>query len=662
MPTNSDDTPAPSNQDAEKLGMDTEITRRDFVGSALLGTGSVLLGMASPSAIRTASAQTSSLPMTGLGPDWTGPGGIGDYGRSNGNTAEVVNAAHGAIRNHQLDARLAAAKDTGETYDLIIVGCGISGLSASYTYHKARPESAVLMLDQHPIFGGEAKQNEFEVDGYHLTAPQGSTGIVVPFTKAKDAGMWTHFTKELGFPDEFVFQKPTGMSSDILVPHDAWFPMHIGWEQSDTGFYYEGKGWVKNPWRDGFKDAPISDSAKRALLTWDLYRTPPDRQDWERWLDSITYEQFLTDVMGIRGNDLHEITRYINPVAAAEGCGLGADVISAYSAYNFLLPGVIGYYRYQNGGIDPTDELYLASFPGGNAGTARCFVKKIIPGAFKGDYKLADILNSPVQWDQLDRPNQSVRMRVSSTVIQVVHVDHLDPAKGVAVTYAQGGKLFRVRAKAVVCASQQHVNRHICRDLPDDYRSAMASFNHAPMHTVNVAVRHWKFMDRLGIASARWFEGFGWWVSLRRNLDIEGQETMPLDPSKPVVLTMYNPFPMPGVPYPQQCTSARMQLFGMSYKDIELGVREQFTKMFGDYGFDAKRDIAGITSNRWGHAYVVDPPGFFYGKDGKPAPKDILRKRHDRISFAHSELSGQQMWETAAEEGERAAQQILEVI
>jgi spermidine dehydrogenase len=662
MPTNSDDTPTPSNRDAEKLGMDTEITRRDFVGSALLGTGSVLLGMASPGAIRTAAAQTNSSPMTGLGPDWTGPGGIGDYGRANGNTAEVVNAAHGAIRNHELDARLAAAKDTGETYDLIIVGCGISGLSAGYTYHKARPESAVLMLDQHPIFGGEAKQNEFEVDGYHLTAPQGSTGIVVPFTKAKDAGMWTHFTKELGFPDEFVFQKPTGMSSDILVPHDAWFPMHIGWEQSDTGFYYEGKGWVKNPWRDGFKDAPISDSAKRALLTWDLYRTPPDRQDWERWLDSITYEQFLTDVMGIRGNDLHEITRYINPVAAAEGCGLGADVISAYSAYNFLLPGVIGYYRYQNGGIDPTDELYLASFPGGNAGTARCFVKKIIPGAFKGDYKLADILNSPVQWDQLDRTNQPVRMRVSSTVIQVVHVDRADPAKGVAVTYAQGGKLFRVRAKAVVCASQQHVNRHICRDLPDDYRTAMASFNHAPMHTVNVAVRHWKFMDRLGIASARWFEGFGWWVSLRRNLDIEGQETMPLDPSKPVVLTMYNPFPMPGVPYPQQCTSARMKLFGMSYKDIELGVREQFTKMFGDYGFDAKRDIAGITSNRWGHAYVVDPPGFFYGKDGKPAPKDILRKRHDRISFAHSELSGQQMWETAAEEGERAAQQILEVI
>jgi spermidine dehydrogenase len=181
------------------------------------------------------------------------------------------------------------------------------------------------------------------------------------------------------------------------------------------------------------------------------------------------------------------------------------------------------------------------------------------------------------------------------------------------------------------------------------------------MHVINVAVRNWRFLERLGIASARWFEGFGWWVSLRRNLEIPGQVTQPLDPSKPTVLTMYNPFPLPGVPFPQQCTAARMQLFGMSYAQIETGVREQFTKLFGDAGFDAKRDIAGIISNRWGHAYIVSPPGFFFGKDGQRAPKDVIRTRFNRLSFGHSELSGQQMWETAAEEGQRAAQQILEV-
>jgi spermidine dehydrogenase len=640
---------------------DSNITRRDFVGGTLLGAGAALMGMGSPTAIRTAEAQTIASPMTGLSPDWTGPGGIGDYARSNGNTHDVVNAAHGGIRNQEFDKALRAASDTGEHPDVVIIGCGIAGLSACWEHRKGRPNGTVLMLDQHPIFGGEAKQNEFEVDGYHLTAPQGSTGIVVPFNKAKEAGMWTHFAKDLGFPDEFVFQKPTGLSKDILIPQDAWDPMHVAWERSDTGFYYEGSGWTINPWRSGFKNAPISDSAKKALVDMELYRTPPQREDWEPWLDSMTYLQFLKEVMGITEPNITEVVKYLNPVMAAMGCGLGADVISAYSAYNFLQPGVNGYYRYQNGGADPTDTLYVASFPGGNAGTARHFLKKIIPAALKGEYRMADILNSPVQWDELDKTNEPVRMRLASTVVHVVHEGSPDSAKGVVVTYSRGGKLYRVRGKAAILCGQQHVNRHICWDIPPHYREAMNMFHHAPMHVVNVAVRNWKFLEKLGIASARWFEGFGWWVSLRRNLEIPGQVTQPLDPSNPAVLTMYNPFPLPGVPFPQQCTAARMQLFGISYAQIETAVREQFTKLFGDAGFDAKRDIAGIISNRWGHAYIVSPPGFFFGKDSQPAPKDVIRKRFNRLAFGHSELSGQQMWETAAEEGQRAAQQIVEI-
>ena len=637
------------------------ITRRDFVGGSLIGAGTALLGMAAPAAIRTARAQTLPAKMTGLGPDWTGPGGIGDYARSNGNTHEVVNAAHGGIRNQEFDAALSAAADTGERPDVVVVGCGIAGLSAAWAYRKGRPGGRVLMLDQHPIFGGEAKQNEFEVDGHHLTAPQGSTGIVVPFNKAKEAGMWSHFATDLGFPDEFVYQKPTGLSQDILIPQDAWSPMHVAWERSDTGFFYEGTGWVKNPWRDGFRHAPIPDSAKRALLTMELFRTPPRRADWEPWLDSMTYQQFLQQVVGISDADLPYVTRYLNPQTAAMGCGLGADVISAYSAYNYLQPGVVGYYRYVNGGLDPTDDIYLASFPGGNAGTARHFLKKLIPGALKGEYRMADILQGPVQWQALDRANEPVRMRLSATVVAVRHDGAPESAKEVIVTYSRGGKLEQVRAKAVVLCGQQHVNRHICRDLAPDYREAMGGFHHAPMLVVNVAVRNWRFLEKLGIASARWFDGFGWWLSLRRNLEIPGQTTQPLDPGKPTVLTLYNPFPLPGTPFPQQCTQARLQLFGMSYAQIEEAVRAQLTKMFAASGFVADRDIAGIITNRWGHAYVVDPPGFFFGKDGKPAGKDVLRKRFARLSFGHSELSGAQMWETAAEEGERAGQQALEV-
>ena len=182
-----------------------------------------------------------------------------------------------------------------------------------------------------------------------------------------------------------------------------------------------------------------------------------------------------------------------------------------------------------------------------------------------------------------------------------------------------------------------------------------------PMHTINVALRNWKFLEKLGATAVRWFEGYGWFFSLRRQMIIDGKEPMPLDPSKPTVLTMYNSFCNPGMPMPQQATTARMQLFGLSYADVERGVREQFTKMFSEYGFDAKRDIAGIVSNRWGHAYVVSPPGFYYGKHGEPAPSDVIRKPFGRIAFGHSELTGAQLWTTAAEEGARAASQILDM-
>lgn len=647
-------------REAEKLGMKTTISRRDFVGSTLLGTGAALLSAAAPGGLRSAHAQTPGLPMTGLAADWTGPGGIGDYARSNGNTHEVVNAAHGNVRNHAMDQYLDTAQDTGESPDLLVVGCGIAGLSAAYTYTRRRPKSRVLMLDQHPVFGGEAKQNEFEVDGTHLWAPQGSTGMVFPMDRAKQYGFYSDFYKELDFPSEFEYQEPKNLQTkDLLVPRDMWSPMHIGWEQADIGYFFESKGFVKNMWSDGLRNTPYSEKQRLDFMAAELFRTPDRRADWEQWLDSMTYAQYLRDVLHV---DNQQFEKYISPVAASMGCGLGADVISAYSAFNFMMPGVVAQGRDLKKGLaDPADQIYLVTLPGGNASIARRLVQKMVPGVFKGR-RLTELLLHDMNMPALDQPSNAVRIRVSSTVVAVKHAGDPATAKKVTVYYERGGKLYKVTGKGVIVAGQQHVNRHICRDIPKAYRAAMDTFHHAPMLTVNVALRNWRFLDKLGISAARWFEGFGWWTGLRRNVYLDGKESMPLDPNKPVVLTQYNPFLLPGVPFPQQCTAARMQLFGLSYADIEGAVREQFTKMFASAGFDAARDIAGITTNRWGHAYVVDPPGFFFGKDGQPAPKDVIRKRFNRMAFAHAELTGAQMWETASEEGERAAHQILEVI
>lgn len=640
-----------------------DITRRDFVGGTILGAGAALLSAKAPGFLAaTAQAQTTGLSMTDIGDDWTGPGGVGDYAGKNGNTAEVVRAAHGAIRNHSYDHAISNANDTNEEYDLIVVGCGIAGLTAAYVTHKENPDAKILMLDQHAIFGGEAKQNEFEVDGYRLTGPQGSTGIVVPYDRAKAANMISPLSDEIGLPRNFEYQKVKGLKKAILIPEDVYSPMHIAWERSDTGFYYPGHGWSKNPWSTGFKGTPLSESQRNAMMKLELYRTPPMRDDWMQWLDSMTYKQFLEQEVGISGTDLDVVTDYLNPEMAAMGCGLGADAVSALSAFNFLQPGVNGYYRYMDGGSDPSDDIYLASFPGGNAIIARKLLKKIMPDVFEGDDNVVDVYRSRVNWTALDKPGSDVRMRLSSTVIGIQHNGELSGAKSATVTYVKNGKVFRTNTKAVIAAGQQHANRHICRDMPEEVIGAMKQFHHAPMLVVNVAVRNWKFLEKLGIASARWFDGFGWWASLRRNLVLGGEETQPLDPSKPFVFTLYNSFCIPGLPHDQQCTSARMQLFAMSYADIERQIRNQFTQMFGDYGFDANRDIAGIITNRQGHAYVVDPPGFFFGKDGKPSPLEVLKKRYGRVAFAHAELSGAQMWETAAAEGQRAANQILEIL
>jgi spermidine dehydrogenase len=638
----------------ESLGLNSEITRRDFIGGTLLGSGAALLAMKSPSVLRKASAQTMNTPLSGLGPGWTGPGGLGDYSEANGNTHKVINAAHAAIRNREYDQHIDDALDSDDTYDLVVVGAGFAGVSATLSYTMGKKDARCLILDDHAMFGGEAKQNEFEVDGTHLWAPQGSHGTMYPISLAKEWGESHDFWQYCGLPDEFTWQELSGTEKDIKVPWDVYSPMGFAWEQADTGFFYDNHGFVKNPMQNGFRDAPIPEDMKRELTAMELNREAVRRPDWETWLDSISYADFLK----ARGVD-PRVTEFLDPYVGAVGLGLGCDAVSAYSAYNFLLPHTTGQFL-ELGLGDISDRSHLMSLPGGNGGVLRHFVKKLIPDAIPGNQSsLQDVQFNRVNFSALDKPGQAVRMRLSATVMDVRQEGASEKTETVRVTYLKDGKLHRVRAKGVVMACGQWVNKRIVRDLSSEYVSAMDFFQHAPMLTLNVAVRNWKYMDKLGIAAARWFEGFGWWLSLKRQVLIDGKEPMPLDPNKPTVFTLYIPFPIPGMPVEQQTVAARMKLFNMSYREIEREIREQFTKMFSPYGFDPKRDIAGIIANRWGHAYVVPQPGFFFGKNGKKAPKDVIRENYGRVAFAHSELSGMQVWPSGAREGERAGKQLL---
>ncbi len=652
----------------------SKITRRDFVGGSLVGSGAALLTAKAPGLVSKAEAtsingpsgefpQTINAPLTGLTKAWTGPGGVGDYKNSNGNTHLEANAGH-AFRNSDFKKQVQNATVLDEEYDLVIVGAGFAGCGAAYYYLKDHPNAKVLICDNHEVFGGEARHNEFEVDGYKLWAPQGSTGAAWPLEKAKNIGMYGPIWEELGLPMDFEWQNPK--NSKLKIPVDNYSPMHIQWEAQDLGWFHEGHEMAINPWKNRFKNVPIDEKTKQDFLWMEVYRQPPEREDWAEWLDSMTYKEFLINEMGIDNPDIDE---YLNPFAAAMGTGLGTDVISAYQAFNFIQPGVNQFGRaFGRMGLggdpivgigDPTDYVYLASFPGGNTGILRHIVQRLIPDIFGNTQSINDVLSNPINWSAIDHSSQSTRMRLKSLVVNVRHDGDAKSAERVLVTYLKNGQMFRVTGKNVIMAGQQHMNKRVVSDLPSDHKKAMDSFFHSPMMMVNVALTNWQFMEKLGVASVRWFgDDLGWFTTLRRQMILDGKEPMPLDPSKPTVLTMYNSFCLPGLPVKEQCVAARMKMFSMSYAEIEKKVIDQFTKMFGPGGFDAERDIAGITVNRQGHAYVVTPPGFFFGKDGKPSASDVIRKRHGRIGFAHAELKGYQMWEGAVHEGERAAHEI----
>src|ERR1700742_4054568 len=135
--------------------MTRSISRRDFVNGVLVGAGASLLNSPAP-----ASSPRATPDFAPSGSPWTGPGGVGDYRWSNGNTEAVRDAAHG-IRDHLYPA---ADPPVEEAFDVVIVGGGFSGTTAAYEFHKQRKSGQTcLLLDNHPMFGGEAKQNEFEV-------------------------------------------------------------------------------------------------------------------------------------------------------------------------------------------------------------------------------------------------------------------------------------------------------------------------------------------------------------------------------------------------------------------------------------------------------------------------------------------------------------------
>jgi spermidine dehydrogenase len=366
----------------------------------------------------------------------------------------------------------------------------------------------------------------------------------------------------------------------------------------------------------------------------------------------MSYETYLVKHLGVGPAVARFHDRHLASIV-----GLGCDAVSAFTAYGLAMPGFRGYAS--RGSSQKLSDVNpaLHSYPGGNDGLMRHFVKALLPEAISGNRMPDQIHNGRIRFGELDRPGRPIRFRLGATTVRVEGKG--DPVA--MVTFLIAGRLYRVRARTVVAACGGWVAKHLVRDLPQSYGDALAALPRAPILVVNVAVRHWRYLVKLGITAGRWTEGFGFAFNLRRPM-VVGRYRPPFHPDRPTVLTFYVPFCFPGDSAVGQGARGREELFSRSYHDYERIIRNQLSQMFDAGGFDPANDIAGIVLNRWGHAYVVPTPGFYSGRDGKPAPRDVLREASGRIAFAHSELTGHQTWGTAVTEGRRAAEQVAALL
>src|SRR5215467_12778734 len=368
--------------------MDTSITRRDFLGSTLLASGAVLLNGATPAQL---------LAETGKD-EFTGYGGVGEYSSSNGNTLPVLQAGH-SIRDGVYEPLPKDIVDTGEQYDCVVVGGGISGLAAALFFQRqSGARLKALVLENHPIFGGEAKQNEFLVDGQRLIAHQGSAIYQLQYPYS----FLAHFYDSIGLKTpRLTYQKWGGPQPELVLsrtPYEA-----AGMDHGQYGFWFGAKFgqksgmWLIDPRGKNLESAPVSNATRSEWLRWlkgeelqgKKFEHPKAEGDAiSRYLDSITLEQHYMDRFGL---SRETVRTFLSPVEGG-GSGLGPDALSAYSDYAFEMLHPLP--EHDGGG----DQM----FPGGNTTIARLLVKSLIASAIEGSDDVSGVSRNAVNISQLD--------------------------------------------------------------------------------------------------------------------------------------------------------------------------------------------------------------------------------------------------------------------
>jgi spermidine dehydrogenase len=632
-----------------ELGMNREITRRDFLeGVSLAIAGSMVPGNLLAAPISAGSDRTGNYP----------PGKTGLRGSHSGS----FEVAHQLAREGRTDWGPAEDPD-GIVYDLIVVGAGISGLSAAHFNKKENPDATILILDSHDDFGGHAKRNEFLYGGQKIIGYGGSQSLDGPdrFSKVAkgllkdlqvdvsrfDTAYDREFNQRWDIGSGIYFDRKTyGVDKVVradLMGWDVWLPM----SQSNVSI------------EDAIPNMPISEEAKRQLLR--LYTENkdqlPDHSIFSEssYLQSISYRDFLTKHMGVTDPQVIGLLQNvfsdlfgIDIVPAMWGMVMGLPGIDATSVGKFsgMIKWLSGY----------GDEPYIYHFPDGNASIARLLVRRLIPGVAPGN-TMEDVVGAPFDYSRLDRSDSPVRLRLSSTAVHVRNLGDPKTAEEVEVTYVRGGETFRVRARSCVLACYNRIIPHICPELPEKQKDALALLVKVPLVYTNVLLRNWHPWKKLGIATVNCPGTYHRAAMLDFPVSL-GSVEFSKGPDDPIVVHMNRIPASPGLPPDEQNRAGRMELLTTSFGTVERNIRTHLTGMLGSEGFDPALDIEGITVNRWPHGYAWYPNPLWTDYEDDELPYVIGRRRFGRIAIANSDAGGEAYLHTAIDQAHRALEDL----
>jgi len=633
------------NKKDKQLGMDKPISRRDFLDGVAI-TASSLAAAKLLAPLNALAQDNATYPPLESG--------------LRGQTDASFNIMH-ALRDGSFWKNAKASHATGEHYDLVVIGAGLSGLAAAFIYRQqAGADKSVLIIDPLDDFGGHAKRNEYITkSGKTLIGYGGSQSLDTPsfFSPAvhqllRDIGIELERFEHWFDQD---WQKQRGLAETALFfCKEQWGEDKLVVRTDNTA------EWVAQ--------TPLSEKAKADLIK--LMDSPDDwlaglsREEKLQKLSDITYEQFLLDIAKV---DAQIAALYQENTMAYFGVGI--DAASALDAWSNGSPGFahmdLGDAVHKNmapsgrvnfAGPDP----YIHHFPEGNAGVARALVRRLIPPALPGS-SMEDISLARLNYAELDNPQNKVRIRLHSTAVKVAHQGHADSADKVTVNYAtEDGKLFSVSAGHVVLACWNRVIPYLTDELPKEQIDALNDQQKVPLIYGNVLIRNWRAFDSLKIDS---FSARGhFWRGVGIDFPVSvGSYRFAGSPDEPLLLHLSKVFAQKGAANArEQFRLARWQLFNLSFTEMERSLRDLLNRALGPGGFDAARDIEAITLNRWAHGYAYEymRPWDKYWPDGE-LPIYRARKPWGRIAIANADSGAYAYAHSALDQGIRAVRDLL---